>query len=107
MTEALYTQELEAAKADLAANMVPAPEDILSEIAPLTRLYFVEQCLYELLNNFVAMAASSEGDPEAEASHLPTVIEALAKAAGAVDAACVYMGLLPLEAIESPSNMEN
>lgn len=101
----MTTQLLEDAKADLSSNMVPAPEDLLSEVAPLTRLYFTEQVVYECLNNFVAMASESEDDPDAQESHLPAVIEALAVAGAALDKALALLGVLPSEAGNGPADV--
>lgn len=98
MTEPIETEVLLDCRAELAGIMAPAPDDLLAEMSPLTRLFFVEQLAYEMLGSFVAMAVESEGDEDVESSDLSTVLECMAQAAGMLDTACILLGILPTEA---------
>lgn len=98
MTDALDAMMM--ARDDLVANMVPVPEDLLSEVGPLAKLYFAEQTAYEVLKHFAAdLATFGAGDTDLEAT-VGKAMQGIATAAGALDEACIAMGILPSEAGE-------
>lgn len=84
---------------ELALMTMPTPEDVLCEVGVLARVYYVEQCAYELLRNITAMASEDVGTKDEAPETVGRAMQAIAQACGMLDVACVELGVLPEEAL--------
>jgi len=92
---------LEQAQEELAASMVPWPDDFMGDYTPQAGLLFGRQVAMCLLGMVTDAAASLGSDPAEEE---PVVMEALNGVAAAVAGfthALVALGVLPAEAEEA------
>lgn len=90
----------ELATNELAANMVPTPDDVLDDCGPLACLYYSAQVLAFTVGRWAAtmdtelIAAPDDGSEPVQA------LEAITRALGAITGACSLVGVYPPEATE-------
>jgi len=92
---------LEMAKAELAEQMFPAPEDYLNAVGPLAQLFYLDQLAYQVMKNFAAMLANAPGGPPPDGSEPVQALQAITEACGNLDGACVLLSIFPDEARRS------
>jgi hypothetical protein len=97
MTDGIDT--LEMAKHELAADMVPSPDDIMDDLSPLGQLYFAEQTVYECLKRYTAALSEEATEVTDTSEGAGKALVAISEAAGMLDVAMVEMGMLPAEAV--------
>ena len=89
------TSVLDTVKAELASTMTPSPDLVLADLSPLARLYFVEQLGYALLTMHTADVAEDAAELGDGDSGPARALQAISVACGALDEACIAVGLLP------------
>lgn len=82
------------AVAELQGAMVPAPDDILSEVGPFAELWFVRQVTCELLVSYAMRLDPDDPDAEALEGTVGKALTAIGEATGILNAACIAMGLI-------------
>jgi hypothetical protein len=87
----------EGAKRELAEAMVPAPDDLLSEVGPYAQLWFVYNLASELLIAYASRLDPDDDDADALEGTVGKALAGIGEATGMLAAACVAMGLLPAE----------
>lgn len=93
-----HIDTLEMAKLELAEAMVPTPEDLLGDVGPLAQLYYTERLLYVLLGMWTGMIAEDTTSGLDADSPPVKAQQAIALAAGNIDAACILLDILPAAA---------
>lgn len=91
---------MEMARTELASNMFPSPDDLVSDLSPVGFLFFVEQCAVELFKQYVAELSENDAGVEDTGDGAGRAMAAIGQALGMLDTACVAMGILPGEAIQ-------
>jgi hypothetical protein len=91
---------MDLARRELAANMMPSPEDMFDELGPVAVLFFTEQTLVECYKHFVVDLGAPDPDVVDTSQGPGKALVAIGQALGMIDAACVELGILPPEAIE-------
>lgn len=89
---------LELAKAELADNMVLDPKDLLQDVGPLAQMWYIHEAAYGVMTGFVGMLSGDEAADVGDKDGPSLALQALAKACGMLDQACVYLSLLPDDA---------
>lgn len=98
MSDPIDPQEI--AIAELRAQMVPTPDDIVDMVGTVTQVYYLQMLAYSVMTQLVAKA-EVEGESDDDADQVTVkVLEAISTACGNLTAACVYMGILPEEAVQ-------
>jgi hypothetical protein len=86
------------ARTELAEAMVPAPADLMADVGPLGRLFYLEQLAYSTLSAWAAMLSGDADEDPAATDERVVAMQGIAQACGALDAACVAVSILPPEA---------
>lgn len=89
------------ALAECAGSGMPTPTDLLEELGPLGVLLFVHDLTYEAMAVWAAYASDAPSDDPEGTEPITRALQGMATAAGALDAACVAMAILPPEAVAS------
>ena len=90
------------ALAECAASGMPTPTDLLEELGPLGALLFLHDVVYEGMALWAAYASEAPPDDPEGTEPITRALQGIATAAGALDAACVAMAILPPEAVKAP-----
>lgn len=86
------------ARSELAAKMVPSPDDIMGELSLLAGLYYVNQIAWA---GYTLVTAELQEDAEKGINvpaEVTTALQTLAEVVGMLDEACIGLGLLPVAA---------
>ena len=90
------------ARTELAENLIMPPADLLGDIGPMGQLLYLEQLAWHVLSGWTGMLAAADPADVGDDSEPVRAQQALALAAGEIDAACVLVSLLPPEATDGP-----
>lgn len=93
----------ENAAAELASNTVPTPDDLLSDVGPLTQLWYLRELSYSVMRVLAATLSIDQGDDMPDDSEPVRALAVVALVAGELDGACVLVGLLPPDYADSGS----
>jgi hypothetical protein len=90
------------ATAELAAAMVPVPDDIMEDLGPLAAVWYLHEVAWSTFRHYTAMlsadgVAAPEDDSEPVRAH-----HALGLALGMLDQTCVILGLIEPDAAVAP-----
>ena len=96
-TDPIDTMEI--ARAELAREMFPTPDDLVSDLSPLGMLFFTEQCVVELFKQYTAELSEVDDDTVDTTEGMGRALVAIGQALGNLDVACVAMGILPEDAV--------
>jgi hypothetical protein len=86
------------AQAELAAAAWPIPDDFLGDVGPLAIVWYFDQLGWATLRHYTAMLANAPGETPGDDSEPVRALNALTVAVGAIDEACVILGLIDREA---------
>ncbi len=88
---------LETAKVALKSNLIPVPEDLLSELDPVTLVFWAEEVMaFVSVAYLESLSDSASADLEPGAG--PIVAgEAVVEALGNLTAACLALGIFQVE----------
>ena len=92
---------LENVQAELAAAMVPFPDDYAEELTPHAALFIGRQLSMCVQKVVTGAAISLDEDPDGEAGAIAEVLNGVAAAVAGFTHACVALGILPPEAEEA------
>lgn len=89
----------ELVRAELAAAMVPTPDDIMADLTPLAGLFYWEQMAWGVLKLWAAEVADWTVADQAASDDLGATLNALADIVGQVDGLAAKLGLIPAEQV--------
>ena len=93
----------EMVRGELAAAMIPTPEDVMEDLSPLAGLFYLEQLGWAVLTSFTAYA-QEQLDAEVEgADDLSVTLSQIGAIVGMLDGTCARIGLIPPEAVPPPT----
>ncbi|MGH3571188.1 MAG: hypothetical protein ACRDUW_05065 [Pseudonocardiaceae bacterium] len=88
---------------ELASEMVPTPDDVLTDCGPLATLWFLTQTAYTTMSRWTSTVADEVGAELKDGDEAIQALVAISQAAGILTGACVLMDMLPEEA-DSPDD---
>lgn len=89
----------ELARNELAAAMIPTPDDVMTDLSPLAGLFYLEQLGWAVLTSWAAFASdAATTDPEA-GDDLAQTLAQVGGIVGMLDATCARIGLIPADAV--------
>jgi hypothetical protein len=86
------------ARDELATAMVPAPDDLLSDVGPLAQLYFLNQCAEYVMKAWVGMLQGDTAAGVEDDSEPVRALAAIANATGQLAAACQLVSIFDRDA---------
>lgn len=92
----IYDPE-QAARAELGANSVPTPDDLMADVGPLAVLLYLRELSYYGMRLMSASLSIDNAEPPADDSEPVRALAALSQVCGELDGACVLVGLLPAD----------
>ncbi len=94
---------LDQVQAELAAAMVPWPDDYIQELTPPAALFLLRQTAMATLQVIAGGAVALGEDPDSDSGSLGEILNGLAACVAGATHACVALELLPPEAEEALS----
>ena len=94
---------LEMAVGELAAAMVPTPEDILCDVGPLGVVWYLHELTNYAILFYTGALSGDEAKDVDDDSGPVRCLAALVMAMGEINGACAEISLLPTDAAGSPA----
>jgi len=94
---AINPQEI--AVKELASAGVPFPDDLLADVGPMGRVWYLHQCANEVLTSVTAMLSGDEAEDLGDTSDLAMALDGIVITCGNIAAVCVKLGLLDEAAV--------
>lgn len=86
------------AREQLAAAMIPTPDDLANDLDPMACLFYLEQLGWTIFTVWTAFAEEQSGQDSQVDDDLAVTLAQLGVIVGMLDQACIRVGLLPVEA---------
>ena len=88
-----------AAQSELAAAMIPTPDDVCESLSPTGALYYLEQLAWAVLTLWTAYSSDQQGNDQDADDDLAVTLQQVATIVGSLDATCARIGLIPADAV--------
>ena len=95
---------LDLARSELAAEMIPAPDDLLGDVGPLAVLHYCREALVYAVTSWTAQLAEEQVDEAPGGGELANALQAMCEALGALSVASVEVHLLPAGYLDGASD---
>lgn len=89
----------ELARAELAAAMVPTPDDIMADLTPMAGLFYLDQMAWGVLKLWAAEVSDLVVADSDASDDLGSTMATLADIVGQVDGLAAKLGLIPAEQV--------
>jgi hypothetical protein len=90
------------ARDELAAEMVPTPEDLLGDIGPMGTLWYLQQTMAYTVQKWAAMLSDPAAGEIEDNSGPVRALTALVTANGVINGACIEVALADDDSAGSP-----
>lgn len=87
------------ARQELAAAMIPTPEDVVTDLSPLGALFYLEQLGWAVLTCWTAYSQEQAEQGVEGADDLAVTLSQVGAIVGMLDGTCARIGLIPPEAV--------